>query len=57
MNPIIARALRGMHSRLLECGRAEYVREHPEAGEIGAGEMLILATQGAEFAWLAACRS
>ena len=48
----IARALRALHSRLLACGRAEYLREHPEAGEIGTGEMLILATQGAEFAWL-----
>ena len=48
----IARALRGLHAGLLECARTEYLREHPEAGGIGPGEMLILATQGEDFAWL-----
>src|SRR4051794_13425563 len=48
----IARALRGLHAGLLQCARTEYLREHPEAGGIGPGEMLILATQGEDFAWL-----
>ena len=48
----LARALRSLHAQLLDCGRADYVRAHPEAGPIGTGEMLMLATQGEEFAWL-----
>lgn len=54
MTPLheLARRLRALHARLLQCGRAQYLREHPEAGEIGTGEMLMLATQHEEFAWL-----
>ena len=54
MNPLdeLARRLRALHARLLQCGRAQYLREHPEAGAPGAGEMLMLATQHEEFAWL-----
>ena len=54
MNPLdeLARSLRASHARLLQCARAQYLREHPDAGEIGTGEMLMLATQHEEFAWL-----
>ncbi|MFI4926951.1 MAG: hypothetical protein ACHP7E_04590 [Burkholderiales bacterium] len=54
MNPLneLARTLRALHARLLQCARAQYLREHADAGEIGTGEMLMLATQHEEFAWL-----
>jgi hypothetical protein len=54
MNPMneLARRLRALHARLLQCARAQYLREHADAGEIGTGEMLMLATQHEDFAWL-----
>lgn len=48
----LARSLRTLHAHLLQGARAQYQREHAEAGEIGTGEMLMLATQHEDFAWL-----
>lgn len=54
MNPLdeLARSLRALHARLLQCARAQYLRDHAGVGEIGTGELLMLATQHEEFAWL-----
>ena len=48
----LARALRQLHTTLLHSARDEYTRERGLAEPPGAGELLMLATQDEQFAWL-----
>ena len=49
---VLARALRQLHSALLQRARADYMREHGRTEEVGPGELLMLATRDESFAWL-----
>lgn len=48
----LARALRQLHAALLRRARDEYMRERGLPEPLGAGELLMLATQDEQFAWL-----
>ena len=50
----LARALRALHAALLRRARADYMQERGITQEIGAGELLMLATRDESFAWLRA---
>ena len=48
----LTRALRQLHATLLASTRDEYMRDHGLVNPPSAGELLMLATQDEQFAWL-----